>query len=154
MSNNPRGTPDTDPPNTNGGNGSGNGSGNGGNGNGRYNRNSSSVVHTNPNNFEGASPDICAVLGLRHEKFKYKAASYESFLEKVSTYAISTFKDGGDLKPLFRKMVNPLTSFKLKKKPLAPVSEDEKNQSIPSTSTYTKTKSSSMCSVSRTSVAI
>ena len=120
---NSRDTPDADSPSTSSGP---NASNNNSNGISRASRNTNSLVHTNPNNFEGASPDICAVLGLRHEKFKYKAASYESFLEKISTYAISTFKDGGDLKPLFRKMIDPLVSFKLKKKPLAPVSEDEK----------------------------
>ena len=95
---NSRDTPDADSPSTSSGS---NASNSNSNGTGRALRNTNSLVHTNPNNFEGATSDIGAVLGLRHEKFKHKAASYESFLEKVSTYAISNIKDYGDLKPLF-----------------------------------------------------
>ena len=124
MASNSRNTPDTDPPNTD--NGSNNNSnGNHNSGSGRSSCNSNSVVHTDTNSFEGATSDIGAVLGLRHEKFKHKTASFESFLEKASTYAISNFKDGGDLKPLFRKMTDPSKSFKEKKKPTAPEPEDE-----------------------------
>ena len=60
------------------------------------------------------------MLGLRHEKFKYKAPSYENYLEKISTYVISNFKDGGDLKPLFRRMVDPTDNLHKKKKPSTP----------------------------------
>ena len=55
------------------------------------------------------------MLSLRHEKFKHKDPSYENFLEKISTYVISNFKDGGDLKPLFRRMVDPTENLRKKK---------------------------------------
>ena len=125
MTSNSRNTPDTNPPNTGSGSNNNNSNGNNNSGSGRPFRNSNSVVHMDTNSFEGATSDIGAVLGLRHEKFKHKTASFESFLEKVSTYAISNFKDGGDLKPLFRKMTDPSKSFKKKKKPTAPEPEDE-----------------------------
>ena len=73
------------------------------------------MQHTNSTTFEGAIPEIGGVLGLKHEDFKQKSPSFEDFLEKVSTYAISNFKDGGDMNPLFRKMEDPFVSFKLKK---------------------------------------
>ena len=44
------------------------------------------------------------MLGLKYEKFKKKAASFEIFLEIVSIYVISNLKDGGDTKFIFRKM--------------------------------------------------
>ena len=92
-----------------------------GNANGRPSRGGKSIItHTNPSAFEGANSEIGAVLGLRHEKFKHKAPSYENFLEKISTYAISNFKDGGDLKPLFRRMVDPTENLRKKKKPSTP----------------------------------
>ena len=75
---------------------------------------------TNNNAFEGANTDLGMMLGLRHEKFKIKSSSFESFLEKTCIYVISTYKDGGDLKLLFRKMVDPSTAFKAKKKPTPP----------------------------------
>ena len=92
---------------------------------GRSSHGSNHIVHTNIHSFEGATSDIGTVLGLRHEKFKHKAPSFESFLEKVSTFAISNFKDGGDLKPLFRKMTDPADVFKSKKKPKKPVPDDD-----------------------------
>ena len=69
--------------------------------------------------------DIGTVLGLRHEKIKHKTPSFESFLEQVSTFAISNFKNGGDLKPLFRKITYPADVFKSKKKPKKPVPDDD-----------------------------
>ena len=96
-------------------------SGANGNANGRPPRGgNSTITHTNPNTFEGANSDIGAVLGLRHEKFKHKDPSYENFLEKISTYVISTSKDGGDLKPLFRRMVDPTENLRKKNKQSTP----------------------------------
>ena len=92
---------------------------------GRSSYGSNHIVHTNIHSFEGETSDIGTVLGLRHEKFKHKAPSFESFLEQVSTFAISNFKDGGDLKPLFRKMTDPTDVFKSKKKPKKPVPDED-----------------------------
>jgi len=80
----------------------------------------------NQNTLEGAQPDIGAVLGLRHEKLKHKkASSYENFLEKLGTFILSNFKDGGDLKPLFRRMEDPTTSFRSKRTPIPPIDTAE-----------------------------
>ena len=81
------------------------------------------VVHTNPHNYEGANTDVGAVIGLRHEKFKKKAPSFESFLETLSTYVVSTLKDGSDMKPLFDKMTSPFIKLNNKHKPSKPTEE-------------------------------
>ena len=47
----------------------------------------------------------------------------KKFLEKISTYVISNYKDEGDLKPLIRRMVDPTDNFRKKKK-LSTPSED------------------------------
>ena len=88
----------------------------------RNTRNSqgSNLQHTDPNTFEGNIPEVGVVLGLRYEKFKKKAPSFESFLEKVSIYVISNLNDGGDTKSIFRKMENPTATFRANNKPSAP----------------------------------
>ena len=99
--------------------------------NGRYTRNTNSnTFNTNTNAFEGANAELGAVLGLRHEKFKIKSPSFENFLEQVCTHIISNFKDGSDLKPLFRKMIDPTVDFKKEGNPSSPMSP-------PTTSTKT-----------------
>ena len=112
----------TSPPltNANGNNASATGNSNNTSANSRTSRNNN-VTHTNPSSFDGATSEIGAVLGLRHEKFKMKATSFENFLDKVSTYVISNLKDGGDLKPIFRKMEDPAAKFSTKLKPSKPV---------------------------------
>ena len=109
----------TDRNNSNSNNNGGNGNRSG---NGRFSRNTTNtnVSSTNTNAFEGSNKDLGAVLGLRHEKLKIKSPSFENFIEKVCTYVISTYKDGADLKPLFRKMKDPVDDFKTKEKPVKP----------------------------------
>ena len=84
------------------------------------NNQNNSLQHTDPNTFEGNIPEVGVVLGLRYEKFKKKAPSFESFLEKVSIYVISNLNDGGDTKSIFRKMENPTATFRANNKPSAP----------------------------------
>ena len=72
-------------------------------------RNLNATQHTDPNSFGGNIPEIGAVLGLKYERFKKKAASFEIFLEKVSIYVISNLKDGCDTKSMFRKTEDPST---------------------------------------------
>ena len=100
--------------------------------NGRYTRNTNpNIFNTNTNAFEGANAELGAVLGLRHEKFKIKSPSFENFLEQVCTHIISNFKDGSDLKPLFRKMIDPTIDFKKRRKPVKPdVSADDVDKDI------------------------
>ena len=102
------------------------------NNNGRYTRNTNpNIFNTNTNAFEGANAELGAVLGLRHEKFKIKSPSFENFLEQVCTHIISNFKDGSDLKPLFRKMIDPTIDFKKRRKPVKPdVSADDVDKDI------------------------
>ena len=76
--------------------------------------------HTDLNSFEGSIPEVGAVLGLKYERLKKKATSFESFLEKTSTYIISNLKDGADTKSIFKTMTDPTTTFKSRYKPSAP----------------------------------
>ena len=74
-------------------------------------------VQTTNNTFEGIIPKVGVVIGLSHEKLTKKDMSFEVFLDKVPNYVISNLKDGGDAKPLFRKMENSEEVFKNKKRP-------------------------------------
>ena len=86
----------------------------------RNNNRNTTTQHTDSNNFEGNIPEIGAVLGLKYEKFKKKATSFEVFLDKTSTYVISNLKDGADAKSIFKSMKDPTANIKSKYKPTAP----------------------------------
>ena len=75
------------------------------NNNRRQNRNQ--VQLSKPKNYEGNIPEIGAILALKYEKLD-KKAQFQIFVEKALNYAISNFKDGGDVAPLLQDLVNPL----------------------------------------------
>ena len=70
---------------------------------------------SNPVTFEGDIKEIGAVIGLQIDKF-HKKVPFDIFIEKVMNYVITNFKNGGDLKPLFRKLTNPKEAFEKKHK--------------------------------------
>ena len=65
-------------------------------------RTNNQVQLTNPKNYEGSIPEVGGIIALKHEKFD-KNLQFQVFMDKVSNYALSNFKDGGDLTPLFKK---------------------------------------------------
>ena len=60
---------------------------------------------TNTANFEGDRPTLTEVLGLRVEGLT-KKLPFHQFVEKVYYHAVTTYKDGGDLHPLFFELKN------------------------------------------------
>ena len=98
-----------------GGRGSDRGNGRGGRANASRS-NSNQIQSTNQINFEGDNPDVGAVLGLRVERF-HKKATYTLFVERIYNYIISNYKNGHDLRPMFKRNINPTTNFDTKHKP-------------------------------------
>ena len=82
------------------------------------NRSTNQVQSTNPITFEGDNADVGAVLGLRIEKF-HKKATFTIFKEKIYNYIIFNFKDGHDIRPLFKDGSDPIKTHKDKNKPAA-----------------------------------
>ena len=86
--------------------------------NGRYGNNETTTRHTrdrarrtttqtqnqvqlsNPTNYEGETPEIGCVIGMKYKKFDRKVP-FETFLENMNNYAITNLKDGATLQPLF-----------------------------------------------------
>ena len=79
--------------------------------------NNAQIQLSNPVTYEGDIPEVNCVLGLKHEKFNKKAPSYEVFLEKIGNYAVSNLKNGGDVRSLMTKMVDPIAIFNKKRRP-------------------------------------
>ena len=88
------------PAQTNANNNGTDGSNSQSNRNRRRNNQPNQVQLTNPITFEGDTPEIGCVIGMRHEKFN-KKVPFETFLDNMNNYAISTLKDGASLQPLF-----------------------------------------------------
>ena len=87
-------------------------------------RSSTTIQLSNPKNYEGSIAEIGAILALKFEKLD-KKAQFQVFVDKVSNYVYSNVKNGGDLIPLFKDMVDPEGNFKLKRKPIK-LAEDQK----------------------------
>jgi hypothetical protein len=90
-------------------------------------RNNNQVQTSNPRNYAGAIPDINGVLGLKYEKFD-KKLQFQSFMDKAGNYVLSTFKDGGDIMPLFSKLEDPKSLFDASYRPVALTEEDKEDQ--------------------------
>ena len=89
-------------------------SGNNNSNNNRSNNHSKDkVISSNSIGYNGETKGVGAVLGLRYEKFN-KKLPFSQFVDKVYYYVISNFKDGGDLKPIFKKLQDPMTEFETK----------------------------------------
>ena len=72
--------------------------------------NSSIVLFTNPVNYEGEMKEVGAILALRYKKLPQKA-SFQSIRCKICNYVLSNYKDGGDLKPVFKKLEDPMNEY-------------------------------------------
>ena len=83
-----------------------------------FNHNRNKVILSNPISYDGETKAVGAVLGLRYEKF-YKKLPFSQFVEKVHYYVISNYKDGGDLKAVFKKLQDPMREFEAKHMPSA-----------------------------------
>ena len=68
------------------------------------------IVLANPIGYEGDTPDVGAVLALKYEKF-HKKVPFSQFVEKVYGYVLSNFKDGGDMKAVFKDFKDPLVAL-------------------------------------------
>ena len=55
---------------------------------------------SNPISYSGEDDSIGVILALRAEHFD-KKVSFQEFVDKVSNYEVSIFKDGGDIQPIF-----------------------------------------------------
>ena len=106
------------PAQTNANNNGTDGSNSQSNRNRRRNNQPNQVQLTNPITFEGDTPEFGCVIGMRHEKFN-KKVPFETFLDNMNNYAISTLKDGASLQPLFLDKKDPVIAFNTDNKPVA-----------------------------------
>ena len=79
---------------------------------------------SNPTLYSGENESIGVILALRAERFD-KKVSFQEFIDKVSNYVVSNFKDGGDIQPLFVDLIDPTKEFQTKNKPVKPEEVDE-----------------------------
>ena len=91
-------------------------------------RTNNQVQLTNPKNYEGSIPEVGGIIALKYEKFD-KKLQFQVFMDKVSNYTLSNFKDGGDLTPLFKKQKNSTKSFD-KKIISSPLTEEQKKDDL------------------------
>ena len=97
-----------------------------GNNNNNRRQDRNQVQLSNPKNYEGNIPEIGAILALKYEKLD-KKAQFQTFIEKALNYAISNYKDGGDIAPLLQDLVDPLPEFERKRKPKSLTDEQKKD---------------------------
>ena len=76
------------------------------------------MILTNPISYDGETKGVGAVLGLCYEKF-HKKTLFSQFLDKVYFYVLTNYKDGGDLKLMFKKFKDPMNEFETKYMPSA-----------------------------------
>ena len=88
------------------------------NSDGRGDGRDSKIVLSNPVGYEGDTPAVGAVLALKHERF-HKKVPFSQFVEKVYGYVLSNFKDGGDMKPIFKDFKDPLATLQANHMPRA-----------------------------------
>ena len=84
------------------------------------------VTTSNPVSYEGDTPGVGAVLALRLEKLD-KKLPYEQFVEKVYLYAVTNYKDGGDLQVLFLESKDPLKYLEENEKPRRPTNDKDED---------------------------
>ena len=78
----------------------------------------SKIILANPIGYEGDTPDVGAILALKHERFK-KKVPFSQFVEKVYRYVLSNFKDRGDMKAVFKDFKDPLKALQANHMPTA-----------------------------------
>ena len=95
----------------NGGRSNGGRGGRGGRGRGGSNRNTTPQVQSSDGtSFEGACPDVGAVIGLRTEKMT-KKVPFAIFKEKLADYVIRSIKYGSDIEECIRQLQDPTVGF-------------------------------------------
>ena len=80
------------------------------------NNNRNSVQLTNHITWEGDNSEVNSVVGMKIEKFHLNF-SFETFKDKVMNYAISKYKNRGDMKLIFKKLEDPIKTMEDKHKP-------------------------------------
>ena len=80
------------------------------------NNNRNSVQLTNHITWEGDNSEVNGVVGMKIEKFHLKVP-FETFKDKIMNYVISNYKNGGDMKPIFKKLEDPIKVMESKHKP-------------------------------------
>ena len=80
------------------------------------NSNRNSVQLTNHVTWEGDNSEVNGVVGMKIEKFHLKIP-FETFKDKVMNYVISNYKNGGDMKLIFKKLQDPIKEMESKHKP-------------------------------------
>ena len=81
---------------------------------------------SNPTSYTGKNESIGVILALSAERFDKKVL-FQEFVDKVSNYVVSNFKDGRDIQPLFVILIDPTKEFQRKNKPVKP-EEDNSNE--------------------------
>ena len=81
------------------------------------------VITSNPTSYAGQCEDIGVILALRSERFD-KKVQFQVFMEKMDTYVISNFKDGGDIQSVFTELKDPTDVFQASNKPMKPEQDD------------------------------
>ena len=96
----------------------------------RVNNNGYSVQLTNNITWEGDNSEINGVVGMKIETFQQKFP-FETFKDKIINYVISNYKNGGDMKPIFKKLEDPINAMTTKHKPKPPANTaDQKEKDI------------------------
>ena len=76
------------------------------------------VILSKPISDDGEAKGVGAVLSLCYKKF-HKKLPFGQFVDKVFFYVLANYKDGGDLKPIFKKFEDPMSEFESKHMPSA-----------------------------------
>ena len=92
------------------------------------NRYQNQNVGLNDKNWQGSKTDIGVVLGLKTEKLVYKR-TFEVFKDRLSTYVLSEFTNAKDILPVLKKMIDPMSTFKLNNTP-AELSDEDSKKSV------------------------
>ena len=85
------------------------------------------MLSSNERTWEGDTPDIGAVLGLRTE-YLNKKTSFRVFMEKMEEYILRKLDNGSDVLPLVREQKDPRVSFEKKHLPKELSTEDKKSE--------------------------
>ena len=65
---------------------------------------------------EKCNSEVNGAFGMKIEKFHLKVP-FEIFKDKVMNYIISNYKNGGDMKSIFKKLEDPIKTMEDKHKP-------------------------------------
>ena len=95
----------------------------------RYNNRFGNVTGSTPRDFEGDTPKLGGVLGLRSENIT-KKISYDLFCEKLGTYIMTEFKNGDAIFQVTKEHDSDVVHiFKDKNKPKN-LTDEEKKDSV------------------------